>query len=228
MFWAHIDEAGESYKFAAKAGALACEVIGLGFLCWHCFDRSITVRRWALIFAVILAGVLLFHAAALRGLRDARAGQKETENRLVEVLGRITKENNNAAAQALGDLLPKLRAQGASEKSLKELARTTQSGASDAIKSAQDQVLKDIQAGNDKVKDTAIVPRWYLDGWMYGAMFMAAVLMLGILGWFMSNADDADENFSNIPAAEELAARQNIHPINGKRRQMPSEETFPN
>jgi hypothetical protein len=49
------------------------------------------------------------------------------------------------------------------------------------------------------VKDLAIVPRWYLDGWMYGVIFMIAMTMLGTLWWFMSDADDADENFDGIP-----------------------------
>lgn len=49
------------------------------------------------------------------------------------------------------------------------------------------------------MKDLAIVPRWYLDGWMYGVIFMIAMTMLGTLWWFMSEADDADENFDGIP-----------------------------
>jgi hypothetical protein len=194
-FWTHIDELRESYRFAARLGALASEVIGFGLLYWHCFDLSLKVRRWALIFSVILASVLTFHAGALRGLRDARIKQVETENRLTEKLTQMSTEQAAGVAQSSA----KAAGNVASQKERLALANKSHAQQGRIAQFAQETVAKEIVTGNEKVKDLAIVPRWYLDGWMYGVIFMIAMTMLGTLWWFMSDADDVDENFDGIP-----------------------------
>ena len=213
-FWGHIDELNESYQFAARLGALAAEVIGMGFLYWHCFDRSLTVRRWALIFSVILASILVFHAGALRGLRDARTKQQETENRLTEKLMEMSTAQSKALADASAENAGKLVRQGVRQKERLALANKASAQQSNIARAAQEKVAAEIAAGNDKVKDTAIVPRWYLDGWMYGVIFMAAMMMLGHLWWKMSEADESviDADYDGVPDIEQEFPRR--HPVN--------------
>ncbi len=199
-FWTHINSLNEDYQFAARLGALAAEVIGLGFLYWHCYDPSITIRKWALIFSVILASILVFHSGALRGLRDARIQQTETEQRLKDTLTEMSKEQ--AGSITAGN--------AQTQRERIALERQAKQAQTEVNKAAQEQVAKEIITGNDKVKDTAIVPRWYLDGWMYGAIFMSAMVMLGILWWKMSDADDVDLNFNNIPDKDEQPEQQPV------------------
>ncbi|MGH9838047.1 MAG: hypothetical protein ACREEM_04610 [Blastocatellia bacterium] len=206
-FWGHIDELAERYQFAARLGALASEVIGMGFLYWHCYDKSLTIRRCALIFSVILASILVFHAGALRGLRDARIQQAATEDRVAEKLTEMSAAQSKAIADASAANAGKLAQQGIRQRERLALANKANAQQGEIARAAQEKVAAEIAAGNDKVKDTAIVPRWYLDGWMYGVIFMAAMLMLGILWWKMSDADESviDADYDGIPDWQQVA-----------------------
>lgn len=208
-FWGHIDELGESYQSAARLGALAAEVIGIGFLWWHCFDPSITVRRWALLFSVALASILVFHAGALRGLKDARIKQTEAENRLASTLTKMSKEQTAGLGESSGALV----ASGQTQRERIAIAGKTAAQQSEINRAAQETVAREIVAGNDRVKDTAIVPRWYLDGWMYAVIFMTAMAMLGFLWWKMSDADDLDEDYNGVPDRLERQPAPVVHQV---------------
>lgn len=197
-FWTHIDELGESYQFAARMGAMAVEVIGLGFLFWCCFDKSITVRRWALVFALLLSIILVFHAGALRGIRDAKMQQIETEHRLAQTLTQMSTAQAQAVADANKQYLA-APAWGTAPVSRRALINSTTASQTQIANSAQEKIAAEIGAGDRKIKESAIVPLWYLNGWMYAAMFIAGMLMLSILHWQMSTADDLDANYNGVP-----------------------------
>src|SRR5262245_52327777 len=175
-FWAHIEELKEPYQFAAKCGALAGEFALLALVLWHCFNKHIGVRRWALIFGFMLAGVILVHSGALRGLKDAQVARAKTEDRLTEKLGELSKQQTEASSKASGDIARQMRGSSQRER-MWAMNRQIQKGSESNLE-AQRLLVNEIASSNDKVKDTSILPRWYLDGWMYSAIFVVSLFFV--------------------------------------------------
>ena len=169
-FWQHIDELGATYPKVTKLGAAAGEVALLALIWWHCFSQHINVRKWSLIFSVVLSAAILVHAGALRGMTEARTAQVDTEKRLKDTLTEMSREQM---------------------KGTKQRAKVAET--------AQKQVADTVRAGNDKVKDSSILPRWYLDGWMYSVLFILSLSFVGCAFWMMMNREDIDANFDGIP-----------------------------
>src|SRR5262245_66453544 len=96
-FWQHIDELGATYPKVTKLGAMAGEVALAALIWWHCFNKHINVRKWSLIFSVVLSAAILIHAGALRGMREAQTAQTSAETRLEETLTRMSTEQMSAA-----------------------------------------------------------------------------------------------------------------------------------
>ena len=191
-FWQHIDELGAKYQFAAKCGAMAGEFALLALVLWHCFDHHIGVRRWAWILGFILAGFLLIHSGALRGMQEATVAQMGTEKRMAETL---TQMSNQQADSITSDNTGTQR-----ERLAKNRAVVAQKA--EIAKNAQKQVAETIAASTDKVKDSAIFPRWYLDGWMYSVLFILSLAFVGVIFLLMMR-DDIDANFDGIVDAEQ-------------------------
>jgi hypothetical protein len=169
-FWHHIDGLNESYRLAAKCGAMAGEFALLSLVVWHCFDKHIGVRRWSLIFSFLLGSVIIIHAGALRGLAEATAVQIDAEKRLAETLTKMSKEQMESTRRK-----------------------------ADVAKGAQKEVADTVRSGADKVKDSSTLPRWYLDGWMYSVIFILSLALVGVIFLLMMNKDDIDVNFDGIP-----------------------------
>ena len=83
---------------------------------------------------------------------------------------------------------------------------------------AQRLLVNEIASSNDKVKDTSILPRWYLDGWMYSAIFVVSLFFVGIIFLLMMNHEDIDANFDGIPDHQQIPRQQTWN-----RPQMPRE-----
>lgn len=183
-FWQHIDELGATYRNGSRLGALGAEFALLMFVLLHCFSKHLGVRLWALVFSFVLGVVILTHTGALRGLNEATQSQIATEKRLAETLTEMSKE------QAAG-----IRADqtGTQRERLAKSRQAVQQQA-EVAKSAQQEVAATITASADKVKDSSIMPRWYLDGWMYGVIFITALLFTSILFALMMR-DDIDADF---------------------------------
>jgi hypothetical protein len=103
-FWQHIDALKPTYQLASKCGALAGEFALLAMVIWHCFDKHIGVRRWSLILGFILAGVILVHAGALRGMHDAETSQTKTVDQLTNKLGELSKQQIETGSKAAGQI----------------------------------------------------------------------------------------------------------------------------
>lgn len=174
-FWQHIDELKPTYPTITKLGAVAGEVALLILVLWHCFNSHINVRKWSLIFGVILSAVILVHAGALRGMAEAQTAQIAAEKRMAETLAGMSKEQMGAANGRFK-------------------SRTQQEIATNA----QKEVAETIKTGADKVKDTSILPRWYLDGWMYSLLFVLSLLFVSVPIYLMMNKEDIDRNFDGI------------------------------
>lgn len=169
-FWQHIDELNPKYPNVTKAGACAGEVALLALVLWHCFSKHIGVRFWSLIFSFVLSGAILVHAGALRGMAEAQTVQVDAEKRLEEQLTKMSKEQMGAARG-------------------KFRSKTQQ----EVAKKAQEELAATVKGTADKVKDSSILPRWYLDGWMYSALFLLALACVGIVFALMMRRDiDAD------------------------------------
>lgn len=187
-FWQHIDELGATYRNAARAGATAGEFAILAFVLWHCFNKHLGVRRWSLIFSFILSGFVLVHAGALRGLNEATTAQVQSEQRMAETLTQMSKQQ---AESITGSEAGTQR-----ERLAKNRAALAQKA--EVAKNAQKEVAATIAASADRVKDSSIFPRWYLDGWMYSILFIASLAMLGVIFLLMMR-DDVDADFDGVP-----------------------------
>lgn len=204
-FWQHIDELGATYQFAAKCGAMAGEFALAALIFWHCFDKHLGVRRWSLIFSFFLSAVILIHAGALRGMTEAQTARIETEKRLTSALTEMS------ATQAAGIKPDQTGTQR--ERLAKNRAALAQQG--EIAKAAQEQIANEIVASSDAVKDSSILPRWYLDGWMYSLLFIVSLGFIGIISLLMMR-DDIDSNFDGVLDRDqpEIFGRQEEKRIN--------------
>ena len=198
-FWQHIDELGSTYPKITKLGAMAGEVALVSLIWWHCFNKHINVRKWSLIFSIALAAAILVHAGALRGMGEARTAQQTAEDRLEEKLTRMSKEQ------------------------MKETKRRA-----DVAKGAQKQLADAVRAGNDNVKNSSILPRWYLDGWMYSVLFILSLFFVGCAFWMMMNKEDIDANFDGIPDKLQTAQELLAAPQVSQSRQLPAPPSLGN
>lgn len=195
-FWEHIDQLESAYPVATKIGALASIFVLLALVLFHCFDKHIGVRKWALVFTLILTGLDLIHAGALRGLKEATIAQRDTETRMAEQLSKMSAEQAKAIqADQTGTQKERLAKQRAALAQKAEVA-----------KSAQEKVAATIAKSSETVKDNSILPKWYLDGWMYSFLFLASSLFLGIIFLLMMR-DDIDADFDGVIDAHQQQYR---------------------
>lgn len=193
-FWEHIEELQPAYPNAARMGAMGAEFALLCLLLLHCFNHRIGVRKWALIFTVLLGGIVLIHAGALRGMKEATIAQRDTESRMAEQLSKMSAEQAKAIeADQDGTQRERLAKQRAALAAKAEVA-----------KAAQKEVAATISKSAETVKANSILPKWYLDGWMYSALFLVSMLFLAITFGFMMR-DDIDADFDGIIDAHQQA-----------------------
>ena len=169
-FWQHIDEFKPTYPWLTKMGAVAGEVALLALVLWHCFNAHINVRKWSLIFSLLLSAGILIHAGALRGMNEAQIVQMDAEKRLKESLTEMSTEQMKGTKRK-----------------------------ADVARSAQKELADTVRAGTETVKGKSILPLWYLNGWMYSVLFLMSLLAVGAITWMLTNKQDIDENFDGIP-----------------------------
>lgn len=186
-FWEHINWLKPDYPNATRLGALASEVALLILLLLHCFSKHIGVRRWALVFTLLLGAAALIHAGALRGMKEAQITQINTEQRLAESLGKMSAEQARAIEAD----------QSGTQRERLAKSRAALAQKAEVAKSAQAEIAKTITTGTDKVKEDSILPVWYLNGWMYSVLFIVSQLFLAICFGMMMR-DDVDANFDGI------------------------------
>src|SRR5262249_6476269 len=64
---------------------------------------------------------------------------------------------------------------------------------------AQRLLTNEIVSSNDKVKNNSILPRWWLDGYMYSGIFILSLLFVSIIFLLMMNQEDIDANYDGVP-----------------------------
>lgn len=196
-FWQHIDDLAPTYKSGAYLGAAAGEAMLLILIYQKCFSVHLGVRKWALIFAVAYGSFILFHTSGLRGMNEAAIAQDSVEQRLREQLTGMSKE------QAGG-----IQAGGRTQKERLANERKAKDAQAEVYKNAQDTLAKEIAGRAEKIKDQSILPRWYLDGWMYGAIFIVGMVFMGITAWLSMNKEDIDADYDGTPDKEQQPAQQ--------------------
>jgi len=173
-FWQHVDSLRPTYLWAARVGACSAEFAILVMVFLKCFNKHINVRKWALYLGTALIVAVVAHTAGLRGLDEAQTRQADSEDRLAEQLTKMSKDQmQNTRRKA------------------------------DVAKGAQKELADAVRAGNDKVKDSSIFPRWYLDGWMYGVLFALSAIALAVPLGMMGNRLDIDADFDGVPDHEQ-------------------------
>jgi len=168
-FWQHVDSLKPEYLWAARIGACSAEFAIVVMVFLKCFNKHINVRKWALILGTALIVAVVIHTAGLRGLDEARTERAQAEKRLAEQLTNMSKEQ----------------------------MRSTKRKA-DVAKSAQKELADANREGNEKIKESSIFPRWYLDGWMYGVLFALSAIALAIPLGMMGNRLDVDADFDGV------------------------------
>lgn len=190
-FWSHIDSLHESYKFAARLGAMGGEFALLALILLKCFNPHINVRIWSLIFGFVLALVIIVHAGALRGMNEAKTTRLETEQRLANVLTDVsTKQAAELASSAPA---------GQTQRERNTIAGKVLQGQTDIAKNTQQTIAAEIVKTDAVVKESSILPIWYLNGWCYSVIFILSLLFLSIVFAMMMNKEDLDRNFDNVP-----------------------------
>src|SRR5262245_21272236 len=197
-FWQHIDTLKPTYKLAAYAGAAGGEVALFLLIILHCFNQHIGVRKWSLILSVGLGAVILAHTGALRGLDEATVKQEQTEDKLQDKLTKMSQDQAGAIADT-----NKKTSQGLSQRERLANENKAKNAQAEVMKGAQKELANEIKAGTEKIKDTAIFPKWYLDGWMYAVIFIASLASLCFVCSKMMDKEDIDTNFDGIPDKEQ-------------------------
>lgn len=198
-FWTHISSLGEQYQFAAKCGSMAGEFALLALILWHCFNPHIGVRRWALILGFLLAVVVLVHSGAVRGATEAKTARLDTESRLAQSLTAMSKDQ----AATIGETGARSLSAAGSQKERAAIVGKTAAEQARVAQAAQQTLAAEIVKTDQAVKDTSILPAWYLDGWCYSAIFLFSLLCVGIIFLMMMNDEDIDRNFNGIPDGQE-------------------------
>lgn len=201
-FWQHIDTLNPTYRFASLCGAAGGEFALLIFIALHCFNKHIGVRKWALILGFVLAAVIAAHSGALRGLNEAEVKQADTEQRLRESLTLMSKEQAASIAETNAKTSAGLR-----QKERLAMAGKTKAAEAEIAKSAQQQLGATIISRAERVKESSIFPRWYLDGWMYSVIFILSLAFSAFIFRCMMNSEDIDANFDGIPDHLQSPAR---------------------
>lgn len=206
-FWAHLERSQDpQYVSGAKLGALAGEFIVLAFLWWHCFHLKLNVRRWALIFAGVMAAVLVVHSGAVRGLHAAQQQQAEAESRLAENAKKIVGAQVEGAGRAAGNM----QAAGGTKRQAQNLGATIARNAGD---SAMKELRTMTEAGQQRVQQATILPDWYIRDWMYTGIFIIGLALLSALFWQMSGHEDQiDANYDGIPDEKQMAENEEQFP----------------
>lgn len=190
-FWSHIDSLGESYQFAARLGAMGGEFALLALILFKCFNPHIYVRIWALILGFVLAVVIIVHAGALRGMTDAKSARLDTEQRLASVLTGVSKQQS-------ADLVSSAPT-GQTQRERNAIAGKVLQGQAEIAKNTQQTIAAEIIKTDAAVKETSILPVWYLNGWCYSVIFILSLLFLSIIFGMMMNKEDLDRNFDGVP-----------------------------
>jgi hypothetical protein len=197
-FWGHIDALPSGYKLMAKVGAAAGEIILLAFVLWHCFHKKLRVRLWALIFAFVLGASLLLHSGGLRSGESAKVEQFGVNGQVVDALTKMSKEQ-----AAVVGAKP---ASNATQRERLNIAGKNATAQAEVAKSAQDKAAAAIIEGNEKAKDSSLLPRWYIDQWMYTGMFFLSLALLSILLCIMMFAPGkTDADYDGVPDDEQVA-----------------------
>lgn len=194
-FWSHIDSLGESYRLAAKCGAMAGEFTLLALILWHCFNKHLGVRRWSLILGFILATVVLIHAGAMRGMIEAKTARVDTEQRIAQSLTTMSAQQSAAIGKSGESLL----ANAPTSRERLAVARSTSAQQGEVARAAQQTLAKEIASTDSQVKAASILPEWYLNGWCYSVLFILSLLFVGIIFLMMMNDEDIDANFDGVP-----------------------------
>ena len=199
-FLQHVDSLKPTYKLAAQAGAGGAEFVLLVFVFFHCFDIHIGVRKWSLWLGAILAAVVVLHAGALRELDEATIAQDDTDKRIVEALTRVSKGQAEDTAKATEDMTI-----GRSQKERMAMQARSQARETEIRMKAQDEIAKSLAGRHEAIKNTTWLPRWYINGGMYSAMFILSIFFFAIVCYGKLNSEDVDRNYDDIPDNQQNA-----------------------
>lgn len=205
-FYEHLDSLKASR--GAYVGAAGTEAIMLILAIFSSFFWKIRTRKEALIFNVILGVFVLFHAGGLRGLMAAELGQRQSEARLAENLNRLT------AGQA--DTALKTQTKQSAKIGKADAAKNARATIQSANKAAVDSLSEFTKTSHERIADSTIFPRWYVNGGMFSVMFMLGLLFFGRVSYTAITDTDVDRDFDGEVDESEAEFPQSLEREAGK------------
>lgn len=173
-FYQHLETVvPEKYFLPSAIGAAAGEFLALFFLFEFCFSIKLHARKWALFCSVIMAGVLLIHSGAVRGIEGARSDQTAAEQRYT-----------NNAKKLIGGQNSRTGVRAANQATAKELKNLT-------------------QEGTKRIENSSIFPAAYIRDWMYSAIFIIGLLLFAWYEYIQLTDTTRDRNFNNVDDSTE-------------------------
>ena len=151
---------------------------------------------------LLLGIVLLIHGAGLYGLHEAETRQSMTEAKLKASLTDMSKEQGARIAET-----SQREAAGRSQKERLAMDRRAKEAQGTIALGAQGQLAKEITARDKKIKGTSIFPEWYLNGPMYGVIFILALSIMSFVWSQMLNKHDIDADFDGVPDHHQVRKR---------------------
>lgn len=201
-FLEHIESIYGNSKYInmAKVGALGAEVVLLCLIILKCYNKHLRVRAAALFSAIILGIFILLHSGTLRSTGAQEAENKRAQEAYTGAAERIVKTATATAADSAVKTQAEMKGQGLSQRERMAAGNNLRAGAQATAKELAAGVKTMIDDGQAKVFESSIFPPWYVQQWMYIAVFAFAMACLGfvLIVWMFAGDDDVDENFDGI------------------------------
>jgi len=192
-FFEHLDE----LKASAMAywGAAGTEVIMVILAAFACFCWKVRARQEAHILNAIVALVILVHSGGVRGLLSAKTEQTAAESRLAENLNKLTQQTAGTA-QSLARRQSRTIGAG-------NAAKAAQGTVAQANQQAVNSLAEFTAQTQNRVAESSLFPRWYINGGMFSLMFIVGFLALSRVGYLAHFGQDVDRDFDGTVDAEE-------------------------
>jgi hypothetical protein len=126
----------------------------------------------------------------------AKIEQIDTEQRFAENAARIAQGTTAGAGEAAG----KFVASDGSRRGAQALGRNL---AADVNKGLGTNLKEITMQGSEKIQTATLLPAWYVRNWMYTAVFVISLCLLGATFWIMATDDQIDANYDGVPDSQQ-------------------------
>lgn len=192
VFFPHIDAQGIQYGWFRKAAVVGVELTILYLVFRHVFDAFRSVRFYALFAGLALSLIVLAHNGAML-THDVAVNQN---TQMVKQLGEEYRKLNESSQKGLIDSGTSRSQELIGQKkweSGRDAFRSSQNASSANVRSAQENLAKFAEGGQQRAQNSTFLPDWYFRGLAYFVIFASAILALVGLGLINEKAQEQFE-----------------------------------